>query len=99
MVGLTGSAIEVGDAGDISRAALRLVEETRCAVWRGCLLGLGVLAGRKSKRRSGEENDGGGDLHIGGMIECLWESCESVCEKVDDVLRIKFKWPSKRPLI
>jgi hypothetical protein len=73
MVGLTGSAIEVGDAGDISRAALRLVEETRCAVWRSCLLGLGVLAGREGKRRGGEEDDCGGELHIGRLKGCLWE--------------------------
>ena len=64
MVRLTSGAIEVGYAGDVSRATLRLAEKTRCAVWRGCLLGLGILAGGKSERRSGEEDDGGGELHV-----------------------------------
>ena len=73
MVKLTGGAIEVRYAGDISRAALCLVEQARCAVWRGCLLGLGVLAGRKCERGSGEEDDGGRELHVGRVMECLWE--------------------------
>ena len=71
MIKLTGGAIEVRDTGDISRAALCLVEKTRCAVRRGCLLSLGVLVGRKRKRRSGEEDDGGGELHVGRLMECL----------------------------
>ena len=77
MIKLTGGTIEVRDASDISRAALRLGEQTRCAVWRGYLLDLGVLAGRKGKRRSGEEDDGGGELHVGRVMRCLrkrsWE--------------------------
>ena len=71
VVKLTGGAIEVRYARDVSRAALRLVEQARCAVWRGCLLGLGVLAGGKCERRSGEEDDGGRELHVGLVIECL----------------------------
>ena len=79
MVRLTGGAIEVGYAGDISRAALRLGEQARCAVRRGCPLSLGILVGGKSKRGSGEEDDGGGELHVGGVIEWLWvpEGCNS----------------------
>ena len=73
MIKLTGGAIEVRCARDVSRAALRLVEQARCAVWRGCLLGLRVLAGGKGKRRGGEEDDCGGELHIGRLKGCLWE--------------------------
>lgn len=89
---LTGGAVEVRDAGDISRAALRLTEETRCAVWRGCPLDLRVLAGREGKRRSGEEDDGGGEFHLEkGWGDC-GNGCESVDGKADDVLRFKFIW-------
>lgn len=73
MVKLTGGTIEVRDAGNISRAALRLGEQTRCAVWRGCLLGLRVMAGGKGKRRGGEEDNGGGELHVGRTLESLWK--------------------------
>jgi hypothetical protein len=74
MVRLTSSAVEVCDAGDISRAALCLVEETRCAVGRGSLLGLRVLAGRKSKCRSSEEGDGGRELHLESLMGVLGEA-------------------------
>jgi hypothetical protein len=50
---------------------------------------LRVLAGREGKRRSGEEDDGGGELHL----EKEWGFRESIDEKADDVLRFEFMWP------
>jgi hypothetical protein len=82
MVRLTSSAVEVCDAGDISRAALCLVEETRCAVGRGSLLGLRVLAGRKSKCRSSEEGDGGRELHLESLMGVLGEAVRVLMRKL-----------------
>jgi hypothetical protein len=89
----TSGAVEVCDAGDISRAALRLSEEARCAVWRGCPLDLRVLAGREGKRRSGEEDDGGGEFHLGKGWGVCGNVCESVDEIADGVFQSNFKWP------